>query len=322
MATIFVTGGAGFIGSHVARELAHAGHVPVTFDNLSRGHREAVRFGPLEVGDVRDRGRVDAALREHRPDAIIHLAGLIAVGESVVDPGPYYDVNLGGAITLLEAARAAGIERFVFSSTAAVYGPPDTVPIPVSHPQRPTSPYGHTKAQFEHLLDHYRHAYGLRGAALRYFNAAGASPDGLLAERHEPETHLLPIVLEVVTGKRSHLSIFGTDYDTPDGTAIRDYVHVTDLARAHVSTLERLADGPLPFAFNLGSGRGHSVLEVVAAVESITGSPVNTIAEARRPGDVPRLIADPTLAQTELGWKPRYDLTDMVEHALGALEDG
>lgn len=316
--SILVTGGAGYIGSHACKALARAGYTPVVYDNLSRGHRHAVRWGPLIEGDLADKTRLVDALRAHRVSAIIHFAALAYVGESVIDPELYYRNNLSGSLTLLAAMRQAGIATIVFSSTCAVYGSPATLPLRETSATAPVSPYGETKLAIERMLHWYALAYGMRYVALRYFNAAGADPDGDIGEQHEPETHLLPRVLRAALGIGDPVEIYGTDYPTPDGTAIRDYVHVTDLADAHVRALGYLADGGGPSrAINLGTGCGASVREVIAAVEQITGRRVPQHITERRPGDASILVADPGLARSLLGWQPGHsDLAAIVRTAL------
>jgi UDP-arabinose 4-epimerase len=315
--SILVTGGAGYIGSHACKTLARAGYCPVAFDNLSRGHREAVRWGPLIEGNIADRAKLSAALDEHRVSAVMHFAAFAYVGESVADPAMYYRNNLGGTLSLLEAMREARIDQIVFSSTCATYGNPDDVPIRETAPQLPVNPYGETKLAIERALHWYGQAYGLRSVSLRYFNAAGADPDGEIGELHEPETHLLPLVLQTALGQRSQIDVYGTDYPTPDGTAIRDYIHVQDLAEAHLRALEHLGAGRESTALNLGTGRGHSVREVVRVAEAVSGRPVRCRDAARRPGDPPALVADPSLAALRLGWRARSsDLETIVRTAL------
>jgi UDP-glucose-4-epimerase GalE len=313
---ILVTGGAGYVGSHACKALAAAGFVPVTYDNLSRGHRDAVRWGPLVEGDLHDRTGLAEAFRLHRPVAVMHFAAFAYVGESVGDPELYYRNNVGGTLSLLAAMREAAIGRIVFSSTCATYGNPAEVPIRETTPQRPVNPYGETKLAIERAL-HWYGAYGLRSVALRYFNAAGDDPDGEIGENHDPETHLIPLVLRAALGQAGPVKIFGTDYPTPDGTPIRDYIHVTDLADAHVRALRYLDGGGDSAVFNLGTGSGHSVREVIAAVENAGGRAVPRRETARRPGDPPELVADPALAKATLGWEPRYsDLATIVCTAL------
>lgn len=307
---ILVTGGAGYIGSHACKALARAGHLPITFDNLDRGHAEFVRWGPLEIGDLTDRARLDEVMATHRPRAVMHFAALAYVGESVTDPGLYYRNNLVGSLNLIDAARAGGGLPLVFSSTCATYGPPRAMPMAESHPQAPINPYGASKLMVEQILKDYRRAYGLRSISLRYFNAAGADPEGEIGERHDPETHLIPLILDVALGRREALTIHGTDYETPDGTCIRDYIHVADLAEAHGLALDRLLEGGEGGAFNLGTGEGHSVLRVIDTARRITGHAIPTRPGPRRDGDPPRLIADPALARRELGWTPSRPLLE------------
>lgn len=309
-AAVLVTGGAGFVGSHVCKALATAGYLPVTYDNLSQGHRWAVRWGPLEVGDIEDHNRLQQVMERYRPFAVMHFAALIAAGESVADPTRYYKNNVARLLILLDAMRRKKIDRIVFSSTAAVYGTPERTPIDEKHPLAPINPYGMSKLMGERILRDCAAAHGLRSIALRYFNAAGADPDGEIGESHEPETHLIPIVLEAAAGARSHVAVFGTDYPTIDGTCVRDYVHVTDLASAHVSALTRLEGASGPEAFNLGNGNGFTVREVVAAAERVSGAKIKVKLEPRRAGDPPILVADASHARTELGWQPAYSALD------------
>ena len=314
---VLVTGGAGYIGAHACKALARAGYRPVAFDNLSRGHRRAVRWGPLVEGELADRRRLRAAIEQYRVAAVMHFAGYAYVGESVADPALYYRNNLAGSLCLFEAMRESGIERVVFSSTCATYGLPDSVPIKETAAQLPISPYGETKLAIERALHWYGEAYGLRSVSLRYFNAAGADPEGEIGECHAPETHLVPLALQAALGRRPPLDVYGTDYPTPDGTAIRDYIHVVDLAAAHLRALEHLLEGHGSTAINLGTGRGHSVREVIAAVESAVGRRVPRREVARRPGDPAMLVADPGFAADRLGWRPlTSDLETIIESAL------
>lgn len=313
---VLVTGGAGYIGSHTCKALAAAGREPVTYDDLERGSREAVRWGPLEVGDLRDRARLEQVLDRHEPTAVIHFAALAYVGESMQDPGRYYDNNVGGTVSLLEACRGRGIDRVVFSSTCATYGEPSRVPIPDDHLQEPVNPYGASKLMVERILADYDTVHGVRSVSLRYFNAGGADPGGELGECHDPETHLIPLVLATAAGDRPHLDLFGDDYPTPDGTCVRDYVHVSDLADAHVRALQHLDGGGASTACNLGTGRGVSVREVVAQVERTTGREVTVRVRSRRPGDPPELVADIGGAARLLGWTPgRSDIATIVDDA-------
>lgn len=313
---ILVTGGAGYIGSHACKSLASAGYVPVTYDNLSRGHRSAVNWGPLEVGDLQDRARIDEVLRRHRPRAVLHFAAFAYVGESMDDPASYYENNLAGTLSLLAGMRARGVNTIVFSSTCATYGVPDQQPITERTAQMPINPYGRSKLMIEHVLTDFGKAYGLRSVALRYFNACGADPKGEIGEDHDPEPHLIPRALMAANGEISHLDIFGTDYDTPDGTCVRDYVHVTDLADGHLHSLTYLLDGGESTAFNLGTGRGFSVREIAEAVERITGRAVPVCEAPRRMGDPASLVADPSLARDTLGFRVRLSrLEQIVETA-------
>ena len=312
---ILVTGGAGYIGSHACKALAAAGYLPVAYDSLEFGHAWAVQWGPLERGSLEDKVRVRAVLEQYRPHAVMHFAAYAYVGESVVDPARYYLNNVGGALILLEAMREAGIGCFVFSSTCATYGNPVSASISEAHPQHPVNPYGRSKLMIERILADYAQAYGLRYAALRYFNAAGAEPDGEIGEDHEPETHLIPLAIRAALGG-PHLSVFGNDYPTPDGTAIRDYIHVADLANAHVAAIQHLESGGENLLLNLGTGQGHSVLEVIRAVEAVSGRKVPFLAAPRRAGDPPQLIADARRAVEVLLWCPQYPaLAEMVATA-------
>jgi UDP-arabinose 4-epimerase len=314
--TVLVTGGAGYVGSHAAKALARAGYRPVTLDNLSRGFAHAVRWGPLEQGDVLDRAFLDAVIKRHRPAGVLHFAALAYVGESVTDPARYYRNNVVGSLTLLEAMRDHGLSRIVFSSTCATYGVPVRLPLAEDHPQAPINPYGATKLMVERMLADLDAAHGLRSVALRYFNAAGADPDGEIGENHDPETHLIPLAIGAALGTGPQLKIFGTDYPTADGTCIRDYIHVTDLAAAHVAALRHLEAGGASAALNLGTGSGLSVREIVTEVARQVGRPVPADEVARRPGDPPELVADPTRARQLLGWTPRCsDVASVISTA-------
>jgi len=315
--SVLVTGGAGYIGSHACKLLARTGYRPVVFDNLSRGHREAARWGPLVEGHLADREKLVAALREYQISAVMHFAALAYVGESVSDPAGYYRNNLGGSLSLLDAMRDVGVDNIVFSSTCATYGIPSEVPIRETLPQLPVNPYGETKLAIERALHWYGQAYGLRSVSLRYFNAAGADPEGEIGELHDPETHLIPLVLQAALGQRLQIDIYGTDYPTPDGTAIRDYIHVQDLAEAHLRALEHLGAGRASAALNLGTGRGHSVREVIRVAEAVSGRPVPCRETGRRPGDPPALVADPSLAAELLGWRAHVsDIETIIRTAL------
>lgn len=309
---VLVTGGAGYIGSHACKVLAQEGYQPVAFDNLSSGHTWATKWGPLEQGDILDRAALDRAIEKYRPTACVHFAAFAYVGESVTDPGKYYRNNVVGSLTLLEALRDHGVDQIVFSSTCATYGIPDRVPIDETLTQTPINPYGATKLMVERMLADFQAAHQLRSVALRYFNAAGADADVEIGEDHDPETHLVPLVLDAACGDRDNITVFGTDYETPDGTCIRDYIHVTDLAKAHVLALKALEQGLTHRAFNLGNGAGYSVREVIASVERVTGRPVPVKFGERRPGDPARLISNSTRAATELKWTPHITKLDDI----------
>lgn len=316
MNNVLVTGGAGYIGSHTCLRLAEAGFQPVVFDNLSNGHRQAVQWGPLEEGDVRSRADVERALERWRPVGVIHFAALIEVGLSFEQVSDFYAVNVGGALNVLAAMSAAGVEPFVFSSTCATYGEPQYLPLDEAHPQAPINPYGRTKLAVEQALADLARFGRIRPIILRYFNAAGADPEGRIGERHEPETHALPLAIQTVLGQRPAFSIFGQDYDTRDGTALRDYVHVLDLADAHVLALQRLLGGaPAGEAFNLGTGAGTTVKELIAAVERASGQALPAVPQPRRQGDAPSLVADNAAAARDLGWRPQRDLAAMAADA-------
>lgn len=303
---ILVTGGAGYIGSHVARSLAEAGFEPVVYDNLSRGHRQAAGPFPFVHGDVGDGALLEETVRRWGIGAAVHLAADSLVGESVADPRRYFENNVGRGLALLGTLLRCEVRRFILSSTAAVYGEPEQVPIPEDHPLRPTNPYGESKAFLETVLRRYDAAHGLRFVSLRYFNAAGAHPRGDLGEDHDPETHLVPIVLQAALGERDRVVVFGDDYPTPDGTAVRDYVHVCDLAEAHVLALRALLDGTPSAVYNLGNSRGHSVREVLETARRVTGRPIPHEVGPRRPGDPAVLVASSEKIRRELGWRPRY----------------
>src|SRR5580698_4892167 len=315
--SILIVGGAGYIGSHTAKLVAASGHRPVVFDNLVYGHRTAVKWGPFVEGDLADPEAIRRALSEHAVEAVIHFAAYAYVGESMTDPGKYFRNNVAGTINLLDAMVAVGVRDLVFSSTCATYGEPREVPISESHPQNPVNAYGETKLAVERMLRWYGQAHGLRYAALRYFNAAGADPDGDVGEDHSPETHLIPLAIAAAQGRGNPLSIFGTDYPTPDGTAVRDYIHVLDLGEAHLLALAALGKGATSLHLNLGTGRGSSVREVITSVEKATGRPVPVRDVGRRAGDPPVLVADARQPNERLGWKPRYpDLDTIVAHAV------
>ena len=309
---VLVTGGAGYIGSHTAKALARAGHIPIVLDNLSAGHRWAVQWGPLIEGDLADIDMLRQALRENRIEAVMHFAASLLVGESVHEPRKYFWNNVVNTLRLLDAMVDAEVKTIVFSSSAATYGEPEKTPIPENHPTRPINPYGETKLAMERALFWYGMAYRLKWVALRYFNAAGADPDGDLGEEHVPETHLIPLVIQAALGQRASVEIYGTDYPTPDGTAVRDYIHIADLADAHVQALEYLVAGGESLALNLGTGKGHSVREVVAAVGRVSPRPVPAREGPRRAGDPPVLVADPTRAHAVLSWHPTHPRLDEI----------
>ncbi len=319
---ILVTGGAGYIGSHACKALSQAGFTPVAFDNLVYGHREAVRWGPLVVGDLLDAHAIDQVLKEFQPDAVLHFAAYAYVGESVADPAKYYRNNVVGSLNLLEAMRKAAINKIIFSSTCATYGLPENdrfskhTLISESHPQNPINPYGSSKLMIERILRDFDHAYQLRSICLRYFNAAGADITAEIGENHDPETHLIPLILEAAAGIRKSITVYGSDYDTADGSCIRDYVHVSDLADAHVLALQALLNGAKSSVYNLGNGRGYSVKEVIAAAQAATGKEIPVSFGPRRAGDPACLVGDATLIKNTLGWAPRYsDLADIIGSA-------
>lgn len=318
-ATILVTGGAGYIGSHTVRALQAQGYQPIVLDNLSNGQRAIaaeVLQVPLIVGDTRDRLLLDRLFAEHPIQAVIHFAASIEVGESVRDPGNFYANNVSGSLTLLQAMVAAGCQQLVFSSTCATYGLPQVIPIPEDHPQAPINPYGRSKWMVEQFLQDFQAAYGLRSVIFRYFNAAGADPKGDLGEAHDPETHLIPLVLQAAAGQRPSIQVYGTDYPTSDGTCIRDYIHVCDLADAHVRGLTYLADGGATTAFNLGNGNGFSVKEVIATAERVTQRSIPVQSSDRRPGDAIALVGSSDKARQILGWEPQFpSLETMIQHA-------
>jgi UDP-arabinose 4-epimerase len=313
---VLVTGGAGYIGSQTCKALSNAGYLPVAFDNLIYGHAWAVKWGPLELGDILDRNRLDEVIAHYNPVAIVHFAAFAYVGESVTDPGKYYRNNVAGSLNLIEAARDHCINNFVFSSSCATYGVPEQMPIREDTPQNPINPYGASKLMVERILSDFSRAHPLRSIALRYFNAAGADPDNEIGEEHDPETHLIPLAIGAAAGKREALTIFGTDYDTPDGTCVRDYIHVADLADAHVKALEALRGGAPSGAYNLGLGRGFSVREVIAAAEHETGFKVPAVSGDRRAGDPAMLVSDPSRAREALGWHPQFtELSEILRTA-------
>ncbi|KPP86483.1 MAG: UDP-glucose 4-epimerase GalE [Rhodobacteraceae bacterium HLUCCO07] len=316
MKTVLVTGGAGYIGSHACKVLARAGITPVTFDNLATGWQEAVKFGPFEQGDLLDRDRLDDVFAAHRPDAVMHFAALSQVGESMAQPGRYWRNNVTGSLNLIEAAVAAGCMDFVFSSTCAIYGDQDNVVLDESCAQHPINAYGKSKRAIEEILEDFGAAHGLQSVIFRYFNVAGADDAAEIGEFHQPETHLVPLILDAIDGRRGALTVFGTDYDTPDGTCIRDYVHVMDLVEAHVLGLRWLGAGKGSRVFNLGTGHGFSVREVIAAAEAVTGREVPFAEGPRRAGDATRLVSGSMRAGQDLGWTPgRSTLEQMISDA-------
>lgn len=316
MAKILVAGGAGYIGSHMAAALDAAGYDVVTLDNLYSGHRDAVIAGELVVGDVADAAVLDGLFAGHRFAGVMHFAAHIEVGESVADPAKYYRNNVAATQTLLDAMVRHDVSTFIFSSTAAIFGEPQYVPIDEAHPRDPINPYGRSKWMVEQIMEDYDRAYGLKAVALRYFNAAGADSQGRLGERHEPESHLIPLVLRAASGRRENITVFGSDYDTPDGTCIRDYIHVHDLCAAHLLALEHLCSGGGSDRFNLGNGQGFSVREVIDTAKTVSGREIAVVQGERRAGDPARLVADSTRCKEKLQWKPEYaDLETIVRHA-------
>ena len=314
---VVIAGGAGYIGSHMARLAQDSGYQAVVVDNLATGHADAVHPGTvLRVGEIGDADFLRSVLREFEPGCVMHFAAASLVGESMVQPARYWKNNLVQTLGLLDTMRECGVSQFIFSSTAAVYGEPQQVPMTEAHRRLPINPYGQSKLAVENVLADYDRAYGLRYTTFRYFNAAGAHPDGSLGERHEPETHLIPLVLQVASGRRKEVGRFGNDFDTPDGSCVRDYVHVQDLSAAHLLALHRLGAGEGSAIYNLGNGEGHSVTEVIEAVRRVTGHPVPVRDDPRRAGDPPVLVADARRAKAELGWKPQYpDIDTIIAHA-------
>jgi UDP-glucose 4-epimerase len=312
MTNILVAGGAGYIGSHTCLDLFNKGFTPIVYDNLSNGHAEFVKWGPFEVGDIRDRNRLDDVLRKYKPEAIIHFAAAIEVADSIKNPVAYYDNNVSGTISLLRAAQTAGIDKIVFSSTCATYGIPSSIPMDESHAQAPINPYGRSKLIVEQILKDLDLYHGFRSFILRYFNAAGADPEGRIGEWHSPETHAIPIAIETALGRRPHFEVLGTDYDTRDGSCVRDFVHVLDLADAHTGAIEHLLNHGTSHALNLGTGTGTTVKELLKSVQQITGKDFQIKYGPRRNGDSPALVADNALAKRTLGWSPRHDLKSII----------
>ena len=315
MRDILVVGGGGYIGSHTCLDLAEKGYTPIVYDNFSNGHREFVKWGPVEEGDIRDRARLDEVFRKYAPAAVIHFAALIEVGESVKDPLAFYENNVAGSLTLVAAARAANCRRLVFSSTCATYGVPEQTPMTETHPQAPINPYGRSKLITEEILRDLCAHDGFRAVTLRYFNAAGADPEGRIGERHDPETHAVPLAIEAALGRRNGFSIFGDDYDTRDGSCVRDFVHVMDLAEAHTRAIDHLLNNGRSVALNLGTGKGTTVKELLAAIGDVAGREIAITQASRRPGDTAALVADNSMARDVLGWVPRNDLSSIVSTA-------
>jgi UDP-glucose 4-epimerase len=316
MKNILIVGGAGYIGSHMCKYLSKNGYLPIVLDNLSRGHEKAVKWGPLIEGSISDRNILKRVFSEHRIDAVMHYAAYSYVGESVTDPSMYYQNNLADTICLLSEMVEAEIKNIVFSSSCAVYGEPEEIPITENHPKNPVNPYGWTKYMVEQVLNDFKYAYGVESVSLRYFNAAGADPEGELGEDHNPETHLIPIAIQAALGKREEIRIYGNNYPTHDGTCIRDFIHVEDLAESHLLALNRLLNGKGGGTYNLGNGEGYSVREVIDITRRITGKPIRDRVVDRRDGDPAVLVGSSDKAKNELGWNPRFpDLESIVETA-------
>jgi len=313
---VLVVGGAGYIGSHMVKMLSKAGHDVTTLDNLSNGYKDAVKYGVFVQGDIADADLLDKLFSKNEFDGVMHFASYIQVGESVEKPSMYYRNNVTNTQVLLDAMVEHGVKRFIFSSTAATFGEPDYTPIDEAHPQKPINPYGHSKLMVEQILSDFDIAYGLKSVSLRYFNAAGADPEGELGERHMPETHLIPLVLQAASGRRDFISVFGTDYDTPDGTCVRDYIHINDLCSAHLLALEYLLTGGETKVYNMGNGQGYSIKELLDMAREVTGVDFVVKFDERRAGDPAKLVADSALLQKELGWKPEFaDLETILQHA-------
>jgi UDP-glucose 4-epimerase len=313
---ILVVGGAGYIGSHMVKLLSSAGTDVVTLDNLENGYRDAVTVGTFVHADLADTKALDDLFKQYQFDGVMHFASYIQVGESIKQPTKYYRNNVSNTLNLLDAMDTHGVKNFIFSSTAAIFGEPDYTPIDEMHPKRPINPYGQSKLMIEKILADFGSAYGLRSICLRYFNAAGADPDGQLGERHDPETHLIPLILQAASGRRDAISVFGRDYDTPDGTCIRDYIHIVDLCQAHLLALNALLNGAESNAYNLGNGNGFSVQEVIDMAQKVTGKDIKVVDGPRRGGDPAILVADATRAKKELGWQPEFfELETIIEHA-------
>lgn len=313
---ILVTGGLGYVGSHSVKQLVDRGEQVINLDNLVFGHKEAACGSEVIVGDIGDKALLDKIFTDYQIDAVMHFAAFADVGESVADPRKYYTNNVTKSLTMLESMLEHDVKMMIFSSSAATFGEPEEVPIPEEHPKNPTNPYGRSKLMLEEILREYEHAYGLRSVSLRYFNASGADPSGVIGEDHTPEHHIIPLVIDVALGKRDQVRMFGNDWPTPDGTCVRDYVHVTDLAQAHLLALDALRDGMATAAYNLGNGAGYSVREVIRVVEKVTGRSVKAVDAERRPGDPAVLVASSEKIMRELGWKPNYpELETIVQTA-------
>ncbi len=309
---ILVAGGAGYIGSHMLKHLAGDGHHVVTYDNLSKGYRDAVKYGELFEADLGDPLALDEVFNQHRFDAVMYFAAFIEVGESVLHPDKYYHNNVSNTQALLDAMVAHKVRHFIFSSTAAIFGEPEYTPIDEAHPKAPINPYGRSKFMVELMLSDYDRAYGLKSTCLRYFNAAGADPDGELGERHNPETHLIPLILQAASGRREDIKVFGRDYSTDDGTCVRDYIHINDLCSAHALALSRMQQTSTSAAYNLGNGKGFSVQQVIDVTRAVTGVDFKVTDAERRAGDPAVLVADASLAKHELGWKPQHDSLETI----------
>ena len=313
---VLIVGGAGYIGSHMVKMLAQAGHQVVTLDNLSTGYRDAVKYGEFVEGDISDSSLLDKLFSDNQFDGVMHFASFIEVGESVRDPAKYFRNNFTNTLNLLDAMVRHQVKYFIFSSTAAIFGEPEYTPIDEKHPKNPINPYGRSKLMVEQALEDYEKAYGLQAVCLRYFNAAGADPDGELGERHNPETHLIPLILQAASGRRDSISVFGEDYPTTDGSCVRDYIHIVDLCSAHLLALNHLMAGNGSRRYNLGNGNGFSVLQVIDVVQKLSSQGFKVLRAGRRAGDPAILVADSSLAKSELGWCPEYDdLSLIVEHA-------
>ena len=313
---ILVVGGAGYIGSHMVKQLALSNNEVITLDNLSCGYKDAVQYGELVIGDLGDKNLLNKLFTEHQFDAVMHFAAFIEVGESVINPAKYYKNNVSNTLILLDAMVEHGVEHFIFSSTAAIFGEPQYTPIDEAHTQQPINPYGRSKLMVEHMLEDYDNAYGLKSTCLRYFNAAGADPEGQLGERHNPESHLVPLILQAASGRREDIKIFGQDYPTNDGTCVRDYVHINDLCEAHSLALARMKKTGNSARYNLGNGKGFSVQQVIDSAKHVSGKDFKVITTERRAGDPAVLVADSTLARQELNWQPKFDqLNTIIETA-------